>query len=202
MVQTFTKPETISLELPNSIGLLVTGEQFEALAVANPDLRLERTARGELIVNPPTGGESGNRNLSISGQLDRWCELNEDLGTGFDSSTGFILPNGARRSPDASWVNQTRWEALTAQERKGFVPLCPDFVVELRSASDSISTLQAKMREYMANGARLGWLIDPQNQRVEIYRQQAEVEILINPAELSGEDILPGFVLNLRRVWG
>ncbi|MCU0542160.1 MAG: Uma2 family endonuclease [Oscillatoriaceae cyanobacterium Prado104] len=201
MVQTFTETATISLELPHSIALVVTGEQFEALALANPDLRLERTAKGELIVNPPTGGESGNRNLSISGQLDRWCELNENLGKGFDSSTGFILPNGARRSPDASWVNQTRWDALTATERKGFVPLCPDFVVELRSASDSLPTLQEKMREYRENGARLGWLIDPQNRRVEIYRQQTEVEILADPVELSGEDVLPGFVLNLRRVW-
>jgi Uma2 family endonuclease len=201
MVQIFTEPETISIELPNAIGLFVTPEQFEALALANPDLRLERTAAGELIVNPPTGGESGSRNLSISGQVDRWCEAHEDLGEGFDSSTGFILPNGARRSPDASWVSRARWEALTAKERKGFVPLCPDFVVELRSASDSLSTLQTKMREYIDNGARLGWLIDPQNQRVEIYRQQTEVEILINPTELSGEDVLPGFVLNLRRVW-
>ncbi|MEG3844881.1 Uma2 family endonuclease [Microcoleus sp. herbarium14] len=201
MVQTFTQLETISIELPNAIALVVSCEQFDTLALANPDLRLERTSQGELIVNPPTGGESGNRNLSISGQLDRWCEANEDLGKGFDSSTGFILPNGARRSPDASWVSRARWEALTAQDRKGFVPLCPEFVVELRSASDSLSTLQAKMQEYMDNGARLGWLIDPQNRRVEIYRQQAEVEISIDPAELSGEDVLPGFVLNLRRVW-
>jgi Uma2 family endonuclease len=201
MVQTFTEPQTISLEVPNSIALTVTGEQFDALALANPDLRLERTAQGELIVNPPTGGESSERNFNITGQLARWCDDNEDLGSGFDSSGGFILPNGANRSPDASWVSRERLEALTPKQRKGFVPLCPDFVVELRSASDSLSTLQAKMREYMDNGARLGWLIDPQNQRVEIYRQQAEVEILINPAELSGEDVLPGFVLNLRRVW-
>ncbi|MCC3597206.1 Uma2 family endonuclease [Microcoleus sp. PH2017_26_ELK_O_A] len=177
MVQTFTQPETISLEVPNSIALTVTGEQFEALVFANPDLRLERTSQGELIMNPPTGGESSSRNLSISGQLGNWCETHEDLGEGFDSSGGFILPNGATRSPDASWVSRARWEALTPKERKGFVPLCPDFVVELRSASDSLSTLQAKMREYMDNGARLGWLIDPQNQRVEIYRQQAEVEV-------------------------
>ncbi|MCC3617052.1 Uma2 family endonuclease [Microcoleus sp. PH2017_38_RDM_U_B] len=193
MVQTFTQLETISLEVPNSIALTVTGDQFEALVFANPDLRLERTAQGELIVNPPTGGESSSRNLSISGQLGNWCETHEDLGEGFDSSGGFILPNGATRSPDASWVSRARWEALTAKERKGFVPLCPDFVVELRSASDSLSTLQTKMREYIDNGARLGWL--------EIYRQQAEVEILANPTELSGEDVLPGFVLNLRRVW-
>ncbi|MEG4276038.1 Uma2 family endonuclease [Microcoleus sp. MON1_C1] len=201
MVQIFTEPETISIELPNAIGLFVTPEQFEALALANPDLRLERSAQGELIVNPPTGGESSSRNLSISGQLGNWCETHEHLGEGFDSSGGFILPNGAIRSPDASWVSRTRWEALTPKQRKGFVPLCPDFVVELRSASDSLSTLQTKMREYIDNGARLGWLIDPQNRQVEIYRQQAEVEILINPAELSGEDVLPGFVLNLRRVW-
>ncbi|UNU26578.1 Uma2 family endonuclease [Microcoleus vaginatus] len=201
MVQIFTEPETISIELPNAIDLFVTPEQFEALALANPDLRLERTAAGELIVNPPTGGESSSRNLSISGQFGNWCETHEHLGEGFDSSGGFILPNGAIRSPDASWVTRTRWEALTPKQRKGFVPLCPDFVVELRSASDSLSTLQTKMREYIDNGARLGWLIDPQNQRVEIYRQQTEVEILINPTELSGEDVLPGFVLNLRRVW-
>ncbi|MCC3418040.1 MAG: Uma2 family endonuclease [Microcoleus sp. PH2017_07_MST_O_A] len=174
MVQTFTQLETISLEVPNSIALTVTGDQFEALVFANPDLRLERTAQGELIVNPPTGGESSSRNLSISGQLGNWCETHEDLGEGFDSSGGFILPNGATRSPDASWVSRARWEA---------------------------STLQTKMREYIDNGARLGWLIDPQNRRVEIYRQQAEVEILANPTELSGEDVLPGFVLNLRRVW-
>ncbi|MCC3516358.1 Uma2 family endonuclease [Microcoleus sp. PH2017_18_LLB_O_A] len=179
MVQTFTQPETISLEVPNSIALLVSCEQFEALALANPDLRLERTTEGELIVNPPTGGESSERNFNITGQLARWCDDNEDLGSGFDSSGGFILPNGANRSPDASWVSRERLEALTPKQRKGFVPLCPDFVVELRSASDSLSTLQTKMREYIDNGARLGWL-----------------------TELSGEDVLPGFVLNLRRVWG
>ncbi|MCC3408604.1 MAG: Uma2 family endonuclease [Microcoleus sp. PH2017_10_PVI_O_A] len=201
MVQTFTQLETISLEVPNSIALTVTGDQFEALVFANPDLRLERTSQGELIVNPPTGGESSERNFNITGQLARWCDDNEDLGSGFDSSGGFILPNGANRSPDASWVSRERLEALTPKQRKGFVPLCPDFVVELRSASDSLSTLQTKMREYIDNGARLGWLIDPQNRRVEIYRQQAEVEILANPTELSGEDVLPGFVLNLRRVW-
>ncbi|MEG3898768.1 Uma2 family endonuclease [Microcoleus sp. SVA1_B6] len=201
MVQTITQPETISIELPNAIALLVSSEQFEALALANPDLRLERTSQGELIVNPPTGGESSERNFNITGQLARWCDDNEDLGSGFDSSGGFILPNGANRSPDASWVSRERLEALTPKQRKGFVPLCPDFVVELRSASDSLSTLQEKMREYRENGARLGWLIDPQNRRVEIYRQQNEVEILIDPTELSGEDVLPGFVLNLRRVW-
>ncbi len=201
MVQTPTELETISIELPSAISLHVTPEQFQALAVANRDLRLERTAAGELIVNPPTGGESGIRNLSITGQLDRWQEEHEDLGEAFDSSTGFILPNGAHRSPDASWVSRQRWEALTPKERKGFVPLCPDFVVELRSESDSLTQLRSKMQEYMDNGAKLGWLINPQQRRVEIYRAGVAVEILENPTELSGEEVLPGFVLNLTRVF-
>ncbi len=201
MVQTPTKPETISIELPSAIALHVTPEQFEALAVANRDLRLERTAQGELIVNPPTGGESGARNLSISTQLGNWYEENQELGEAFDSSTGFRLPNGSDRSPDASWVSRARWEALTPKQRKGFVPLCPDFVVELRSESDSLTKLQAKMQEYIDNGTRLGWLIDPLNRKVEIYRLGVAVEVLENPSDLSGEDVLPGFVLNLRRVW-
>jgi Uma2 family endonuclease len=194
-------PETLTLELPTTTLLHVTPEQFEALAAANPDLRLERTYRGELIVNPPTGGESSQRNFSITGQLSNWFELNEELGEGFDSSGGFILPNGATRSPDASWVRRERWDALTAEQRRGFVPLCPDFVIELRSATDSLAKLQEKMQEYLDNGARLGWLIDPQNQRVEIYRPGQEIEVLEHPTELSGEDVLPGFVLNLRRIW-
>ncbi|MGK7875669.1 MAG: Uma2 family endonuclease [Xenococcaceae cyanobacterium] len=200
MVQTPTQPETLSLELPSAIALHVTQEQFEVLSAANRDLRLERTAQGELVVNPPTEGESGLRNFSITGQLARWYEEHEDLGEGFDSSTGFRLPNGADRSPDVSWVRRERWESLTPQQRKGFLPLCPDFVVELRSESDSLPKLQAKMREYIDNGARLGWLINPQNTRVEIYRPGRDVEVLENPTKLSGEDVLPGFILNLRRV--
>ncbi|NER98005.1 MAG: Uma2 family endonuclease [Symploca sp. SIO1B1] len=191
----------LTLELPHELLLQVTQEQFEALSAINRDLRLERTAAGELIVNPPTGGESGRRNFSITGQFSRWQEEHEDLGEGFDSSTGFRLPNGGDRSPDAAWVIRERWESLTPQQRKGFVPLCPDFVIELRSESDSLPKLQAKMREYIDNGAKLGWLIDPQNQRVEIYRAGREVEVLEHPSSLSGEDILPGFVLKLRRVW-
>ncbi|MBR8830418.1 MAG: hypothetical protein N5P05_000112 [Chroococcopsis gigantea SAG 12.99] len=198
---TGTSRESLYIELPDAIALQVTAEQFEALAAANRDLRLERTSKGELIVNPPTGGESGKRNFNITGQLARWCEDHEDWGEGFDSSTGFRLANGANRSPDASWVSGERWQALTPQQRKGFVPLCPDFVIELRSESDSLPVLVAKMQEYLANGARLGWLIDPLNRRVEIYRQGQEVEALENPTELSGEDVLPGFVLSLRRVW-
>lgn len=199
-LSTPTQPETLSIELPSAITLYVTPEQFEALSIANRDLRLERTAIGELIVNPPTGGESGKRNLSISTQLGNWFEAHEELGEAFDSSTGFKLPNGAILSPDAAWVSRQRWEPLTSQQRKGFVPLCPDFVVELRSESDSLTKLQAKMQEYIDNGAKLGWLIDPQNRRVEIYRPSRDVKVLENPTVLSGEDILSGFVLNLQRI--
>jgi len=204
MVQAPVKPnsETLSLQLPKTLGLYVTQEQFAALAAANQDLQLERTAQGELIVNPPTGWETGKRNSSITGQLDRWDEENENLGQVFDSSTAFILPNGATRSPDASWVSQARWDALTPEQTGTFANICPDFVVELRSGSDSLKPLQEKMQEYMDNGAKLGWLIDPQNRQVEIYRPGLEVEVLANPTELSGEEVLPGFVLNLRRVWG
>ncbi|MBD1807604.1 Uma2 family endonuclease [Microcoleus sp. FACHB-SPT15] len=203
MVQTPTSPEnkTLLIELPKTIGLLVTQEQFAAIAAANRDLRLERTAQGELIVNPPTGWETGERNRSLTGQLDRWYEENEDLGKAFDSSTGFILPNGATRSPDASWVSRERWQALTPEQKGTFANICPDFVVELRSSSDTLKSLQDKMREYIDNGAKLGWLLDPQHRRVEIYRPGKDVEVFENPAELSGEAVLPGFVLNLRRVW-
>jgi Uma2 family endonuclease len=201
MIEHPTQHETLTLELPHAIALHVTQEQFEHLAAVNRDLRLERTATGELIVTPPTGGESGKLNLNISTQLGNWVEANIELGEGFDSSTGFRLPNGADRSPDASWISRGRWEALTPQQRKGFVPLCPDFVVELRSESDSLTKLQAKMQEYLDNGASLGWLIDPQNEQVEVYRTGQPVEVLTKPFELSGEAVLPGFVLNLRRIW-
>ena len=201
MVQSFSKPKLLLLQVPNKLALQVSKEQFVALAGANRDLRLERSATGELIVNPPTGGETGRRNLSISGQLNHWFEANDALGEAFDSSTGFELSNSANRSPDASWVGKDRWEALTPEQRQGFIPLCPDFVVELRSKSDSLKDLRAKMQEYMDNGAQLGWLIDPQNKRVEIYRLGQVVEVLENPSTLSGELVLPGFRLNLQRIW-
>ena len=203
MVQTPTSPEnqTLSIELPKSIGLLVTQEQFAALAAANRDLRLERTAKGELIVNPPTGWETGERNCSISGELYLWWRNAGEPGKVFDSSTGFILPNGATRAPDASWVSQEGWQALTPEQRGTFANICPDFVIELRSSSDTLKSLQDKMREYIDNGAKLGWLIDPQQRRVEIYRPGKDLDVLENPAELSSEAVLPGFVLNLRRVW-
>jgi Uma2 family endonuclease len=204
MVQTpaQSETETLSLELPKSLKLYVTPEQFEALAASNRELRLERTAQGELIVNPPTGWETGERNSSISGELYIWWRNAGSPGKVFDSSTGFYLPNGANRSPDACWISQERWDGLTEEQKGTFANICPDFVVELRSSSDTLKSLQEKMQEYMDNGARLGWLINPQNRTVEVYRVGVEVEVLSNPNELSGEEVLPGFVLNLRRVWG
>jgi Uma2 family endonuclease len=190
----------ISLSIPPALTLTVTREQFIELAIANRELQLERTAQGELIVNPPTGGETGYRNLDIEGQLWLWNQRTR-LGKAFNSSTGFHLPNGADRSPDASWVRQERWDALTPEQKESFIPLCPDFAIELRSKSDNMEPLRVKMREYMNNGARLGWLIDRKNRKVEIYRQNREVEVLENPATLSGEDVLPGFVLDLTEIW-
>ena len=178
----------------------VTHEQFQQIAAVNRDLRLERTATGELIVMPPTGSETGNRNLDISGQLWLWNRQTK-LGIAFDSSSGFQLPNGADRSPDASWAKLERWQTLTPKEREGFAPLCPDFVVELRSKSDNMEPLREKMREYITNGSRLGWLIDRKNQKVEIYRPNQDLEILDHPRTLSGEDVLPGFVLDLTDAW-
>lgn len=188
----------LCIRLPET-PLTVTPEEFAAIAAANPDLQLERSAKGELIVNPPTGGESDSRNATIIAKLVIWAESYG--GMYYGATAGFVLPNGATKSPDAAWVEQSRYDALTPQEREGFVPLCPDFVVELRSPSDRLSTLQDKMREYIENGARLGWLIDPQTRRVEIYRPGGDLEVLEQPEALSGEEVLPGFRLPLTRIW-
>ena len=191
----------IPLYIPNDLTLKVSREDFVKLAAANRDLRLERTAQGELIVNPPTGWETGERNMGISGELYLWWRNAGKPGKIFDSSTVFSLPNGADRSPDASWVSHSRWDALTDDQKQTFANVCPDFVVELRSRTDRLKTLQEKMREYMDNGARLGWLIDAKNRRIEIYRQGQEVEVRSQPQTLSGEDVLPGFVLQLDLIW-
>jgi len=203
MVQTPAKsaPETLQIQWPATLQLSVTQEQFEALAAVNPDLRLERTSQGELIVSPPTGWETGERNWSLSGELYLWWRNSGEPGKAFDSSTGFILPNGATRAPDASWISEERWQKLTPEQKTKFAQICPDFVVELRSDSDRIKPLQEKMKEYIENGSRLGWLLDPKSRRVEIYRPDSDVEVLENPTELSGEAVLPGFVLELRRIW-
>ncbi|NEN94520.1 MAG: Uma2 family endonuclease [Moorea sp. SIO3I7] len=187
--------------LPDTLELTInlSDEQFFRLCQDNRDLRFERTSEGDLIIMSPTGGNTGRQNIKLSTQLELWSSQMK-LGVAFDSNTGFKLPNGANRSPDASWIKRERWEELTPEEQDKFVPLCPDFVLELRSPSDSLKMVQAKVREYMENGARLGWLIDPQNKVVEIYRPNQDVEIIQSPKTLSGEDVLPGFTLNLSEI--
>ncbi len=176
--------------------LELTDVQFEQICHQNRDLKFERTAKGGLVIMSLTGGETGERNAEINGQLWLW-NRQARLGHIYDSSTGFRLPNGAIRSPDAAWISQPRWEALTPQQRQRWVPLCPDFAVELKSPSDDIEDLRIKMREYLENGLQLGWLIDPESQIVELYRADQAVEILSHPETLSAEELMPGFVLSL-----
>jgi Uma2 family endonuclease len=191
-----------TLNLESVIDL--SDEQFYQLCRRNPDLRFERSATGELIIMSPTGSETGNRNFSLIVKFGIWVEQN-NLGYGFDSSTGYKLPNGANRSPDLSWIRRDRWEALSKEERSKFAPICPDFVVELMSPTDQLGVVQAKMIEYMENGAQLGWLINPAAKQVEIYRagqsSAPERELLEMPQTLSGEDVLPGFELDLGFMW-
>ncbi len=175
----------------------LSDDQFYQLCMANQDLNLERSSRGELIIMPPVGGHSSNQEAEYIADLAIW-NRQARLGKVFSSSTIFRLPNGASRSPDAAWVRLERWDALTPQEQTEFPPLCPDFVIELRSRTDNLKTLQAKMQEYLDAGLRLGWLIDPQNQQVEIYRHDQSVGVVNYPATLSGEDVLPGFELELQ----
>ena len=185
-------------------GFKVTPEQFEQLAYAEQLARMELTQDGELIVMSPTGGTAGRKNFNLYLDLGNW-NRQQKLGEAFDSSTVFVLPNGARRSPDVSWINLNRWNQLTDAQQDGFPPLAPDFVVELVSPSDvknqRYEDLQAKMQEYLDNGVRLGWLIEPSAKTVEIYRQAKQVEILNNPQTLSGENILPGFILDLSEIF-
>ena len=178
----------------------LTDEQFYQLCRANPDVKFERTATGELVIMPPTGGETGKSNSACNALLWLWNEQYK-LGVVFDSSTCFKLPNGADRSPDACWIKLVRWDTLQPEQKEKFPPICPDFVIELLSPSDSLKVTQKKMEEYQANGVRLGWLINRKLRQVEIYRIGQSVEILENPSSLSGEDILPGFVLDLEKIW-
>jgi Uma2 family endonuclease len=173
----------------------LTHEQFRELCLTNRDIRLELTAQGELILMPPTGWESGKRNASLTARLSVWSEA-DGTGVAFDSSTGFKLPNGAVRSPDAAWVRQDRLDALNP-DPDSFLP-APDFAIELRFASDSAQTLRAKMKEYQENGVRLGWFLNVKGKEAEIYRLGQAVEVLKSPIGLSGEDVLPGFVLELK----
>lgn len=197
-----TVPEHAPLPLAinvRSVGL--TDEQFERLCADNRELRLELTAEGELEIMGPTGPETGWRNAKLIRQLGNWAE-EDGSGIYFDSSACFTLPNGAKRSPDASWIRRERWDALAKAERERFAPICPEFVIELRSPSDTLPTLQAKMAEYLENGAALGWLIDPTDKSVYVYRPGRPVERLAEAKSVSGDPILPGFVLELDRVWG
>ena len=174
----------------------LSDDQFYQLCQINEDWKLEQTAKGELIIMPPVGAISGNRESDFNGYVWLW-NLQTKLGKVFSSSTVFTLPNGGKRSPDVAWIANERWESLTIKEKEKFAKICPDFVIELRSRTDSLSQLQEKMQEYLNSGLRLGWLIDPQNQQVENYRQNQSVEIVSLPASLSGETVLPGFILEL-----
>jgi len=180
--------------------LHMTEDEFFEFCQINRDLRIERNAQGEVILMPPAGGGTGQRNAELTMQLRLWAKQDGE-GTTFDSSTGYRLPNGAVRSPDASWVRHARLNALSPEQREKFLPLCPDFVIELRSPTDRLSALQEKMQEYLDNGARLGWLIDPAQRRVYVYRPQAPVQTLEDPEAISGDPVLAGFALNLREVW-
>jgi Uma2 family endonuclease len=190
-----------SLTLPLKIDLQhvhLTDEQFYQLCINNPDLTVERDAQGALILMSPVGGEGGSQELELGTDLAIWNRRTK-LGKVFSSSTLFKLPGGGDRSPDVAWVELSRWQALPPEQRRKFPPIAPDFVIELRSPTDSLPMLQEKMQEYMDSGVRLGWLINPQDQQVEIYQHGHEKEVRSLPTELSGESVLPGFVLSLDR---
>jgi Uma2 family endonuclease len=174
--------------------------EFYAFCQANPELRIEQTATGEVVIMSPASSATGNRNFNLVSQLGIWAEK-DGTGLGFDSSTGFTLPNGATRSPDAAWMRREKWDSLTAEEKDSFAPICPDFVIELRSKSDSLKTLQAKLEEYIENGVALAWLIDCQNHTVHIYRPQQTPQILENPETVSADPELQGFTLALAKIW-
>jgi Uma2 family endonuclease len=178
----------------------ISEKDFFEFCQANREWRIERTSNGDITITPPAGGETGKQNFNLTGAFYGWVK-SDRTGEAFDSSTGFILPNGAERSPDLAWIRLDRWNALTEEERKRFPPLCPDFVVELRSPSDSLRGLQAKMQEYIENGAQLGWLIDLEEKSVYVYRPEVEVERLDSPDTVLGEPLLKGFILDAQELW-
>jgi Uma2 family endonuclease len=196
VIQTENAPLTVNLPAIAQM----THEQFYEFCLANRDLRIERTASGEVVIMPPAFSDTGNRNSKIAQQLTNWSDQ-DGTGEAFDSSAGFTLPNGATRSPDAAWIRLERWDALTEAQKASFAPICPDFVIELRSASDTLTGLQAKLEEYIANGARLGWLIDRNNRTVHIYRPHQEPEIVDHPETVSGDPELPGLMLRMAKIW-
>ena len=178
----------------------LTEDQFFEFCQMNQELRIERTAEGDLVIMPPEGGETGNRSILLGTFLTQWA-WQDGTGVTFGSSTGFILPNGAMRAPDAAWVRRSRLTALTADQKQKFLPLCPDVVVEIRSPSDRLNHLQEKMQEYLDNGAQLGWLIDPPSRTLYVYRPNRPVEHLEHPATIAGDPVLPGFSLDLQIIW-
>jgi Uma2 family endonuclease len=188
------------IRLQMAPAITMTQDQFFDFCQQNPEMRFERTAEGELIIMAPSGGESGIQDLSVSAQLYVWT-LKVGKGKATGPSTGFILPNGANRAPDASWIAPEQWSSITAEQRKKFLPVCPFFLIEVRSPSDSLKALQEKMSDYIANGCKLGWLIDPENRQVHVYRPDQPVQVHDNPATASGDPELPGFVLDLEPVW-
>ena len=200
MITLLIQTEGVPLTVNFPSLLQMTNEQFYEFCQANRELRIERTANGEVVIMPPSFSDTGNRNFNIAVQLGNWADQ-EGTGLCFDSSTGFTLPNGATRSPDASWIKLERWNALTDEQKASFAPICPDFVIELRSASDSLRTLQDKMQEYIDNGASLGWLIDRQNRKLYIYRPIQAPKILDNPEMVSGDPELTGFVFRTTKIW-
>jgi Uma2 family endonuclease len=190
-----------ALTLPLTVDLKhvhLTDEQFYQLCINNPELNIERSAHGVLIFMPPVGGESGNRELEFGVDLGTWNRQTQ-LGKVFSSSTIFRLPNGGSRSPDAAWVELSRWQSLTPEQQQKFPPIAPDFVMELRSRTDDLAMLQNKMLEYLDSGVRLGWLFNPQDQQVEIYRIGQDKEVRPLPTQLDGEAVLPGFILLVER---
>ena len=197
-VRTNVKPLARRSETPEEPEAYTVSELLQ-FAQSYPDLRVELTQQGELIIMPATFPKTGRRNAKLSARLEVWSDAT-GLGDTFDSSTLFALPNGAVRSPDACWVEKSRWDAISEEDQDDLTILCPDFVAELRSKTDRLSAVQKKMREYMENGARLGWLLDPKTKRVEVYRPGRHMEVLDNPASLSGEDVLPGFTLDLKGI--
>jgi Uma2 family endonuclease len=196
LIQSEQIPMTVNFPLIAQM----TTEQFYEFCLANRDLRIERTAIGEVVIMAPAFSDTGNRNFKVALQLGNWAEK-DGTGESFDSSAGFTLPNGATRSPDASWIKLERWNALTEPQKASFAPICPDFVIELKSASDRLSTLQAKMQEYIDNGAILGLLIDRKAKTVHLYRPQQVPQILENPVEVQGDPELPGFTLKMSKIW-
>ena len=196
VVQPAPQPLTVQLEPV----LHISDDELLELSRINRDLRLERTARGELVIMTPTGGLAGGRSAELTFQLAAWARR-DGTGVAFESSTGFKLPNGAVRSPDAAWVHRERLGQLSAEEKVRFLPLCPDFVVELRSFSDPLLLLQDKLAEYVANGARLGFLVDPDERRIHIYREGGSIEVLEEPSSVTGDPVLKGFRLELAAIW-